>query len=505
MQRKQAELALAASQRLLRSVITSAPVILYSLDCDGVFTLSEGRALEGLGLSSGQVVGQSALEMYADLPDLVAELKRALAGESFNSTAEVRGRSYQTWFSPIIGDSGEVTGTVGVAIDVTEQRLLEEQLQQSQKLESIGRLAGGIAHDFNNMLTAIIGYSELVMEHLPSTGEAGEEMLEIRRAADRASLLTNQLLAFSRKQILRPKTLDLNEVVTDVSRMLQRLIGEDVTMVTRLGEPLGPVNADPGQLTQVLMNLAVNARDAMPDGGILTLETSNVELDDYYASTHVGVIPGPYVMLAVSDTGTGMASDVQRRIFEPFFTTKPVGKGTGMGLASVYGIVKQSGGNVWVYSELGHGSTFKVYLPRAIAPDRPARETAGAAALPRGSETILLVEDEQMVRELVRRSLEGCGYSVIEAADGPAALEMCRQIATRVDLLITDVVMPRMNGRQLATEITAARPDIRVLFMSGYTDNAIVHHGVLDETTNFLQKPFAMRTLVTKVREILDS
>ena len=501
---EQSMAALRANQALLQSVVTRAPIVLFALDAKGVFTLSEGRGLAALGLQPGQVLGSSALELYAAYPALIEQLRRALAGEAFSSTADVAGNSYEMWYSPVTDAAGAVTGTVGVAIDVSERRQLEEQLQQAQKLESIGQLAGGIAHDFNNMLMAIIGYADLVIDKTPDGDAVREEVVEIKRAAERASLLTHQLLAFSRKQLLRPKTLNVNEVAADVSRMLQRLIGEDVTMVTRFGADLGPVRADPGQLAQVIMNLAVNARDAMPDGGVLSLETANVDLDEEYAIAHVGVRPGSFVMLAVSDTGVGMSPEVQQRIFEPFFTTKPVGKGTGMGLASVYGIVMQSGGHVWVDSEPGQGSTFKVYLPRAVEGDAADREAAPSATLPRGDETLLLVEDEDTVRRLVKRTLESCGYSVIEAPDGPSAIEICRQPGVRFSLLLTDVVMPKMSGRDLAATVVAMRPGTRVLFMSGYTENTVVREGVLAPSSHFLQKPFAMRTLAMKVREVLD-
>ena len=495
--------ALRSSQKLLRSVVTSAPVIVFALNRDGVFTLSEGRGLEALGLRPGQVVGTSALDLYSNVPDVTAHLQRALKGEMFIGPADVAGRSYQTWYSPIIDPGGAMSGVVGVATDITERTQLEEQLRQSQKLESVGRLAGGIAHDFNNMLTAINGYAELIMGRLPETDPMREEVADIKRAAEKASLLTYQLLAFSRKQILRPKTLNLNDVVSDVSKMLQRLIGEDIAIVARLEADLDPVNADPGQVAQVLMNLSVNARDAMPDGGVLTLETANVDLDADYAAAHLGVQPGRYVMLAVSDTGIGMSPDIKRRIFEPFFTTKPVGKGTGMGLATVHGIVNQSGGSLWVYSEEGHGSTFKVYLPRALEPAARTENAAPGAALARGMETILLVEDEDMVRRLVRRTLEGCGYRILEATDGVAALDICGD-GTPIALLITDVVMPRMSGRELAGRLSASRPGLRVLFMSGYTDTAVTQHGMLDDATDFLQKPFTIQTLAEKVREVLD-
>ncbi len=504
-QRKQAEVALRSSQKLLQSVVTSAPVIVFALDRDGNFTLSEGRGLAALGLQPGQMVGASALAAYSEVPDVVAHLRRALAGETFIGTADVAGRSYQTWYSPIVGADGGVAGVVGVATDITERKELEDQLRQSQRLESVGRLAGGIAHDFNNMLTAITGYAELILERLPPSEPMREEAMEIKRAADQATLLTYQLLAFSRKQILRPKTLNLNDVVADVSRMLQRLIGEDIMVETRLAPDLGAVSADPGQIAQVIINLSVNARDAMPQGGVLTIETANAELDSGYADTHVDVPSGSFVMLAVSDTGTGMSAEVQKRIFEPFFTTKGVGKGTGMGLATVYGIVKQSGGHLWVYSEVGEGSSFKIYLPRVPGADTRPEAGLSDPAMSRGVETILLVEDEAMVRHLVRRALEGCGYVVLEAPDGEAALEICGKEGTSIALVITDVVMPKMSGRELIEQLSISHPSLRVLYISGYTDSDVVHHGGLEDVTYFLQKPFTMRALTAKVREILDA
>ena len=402
--------------------------------------------------------------------------------------------------------SGSPLKMVGVTQDITERRVLQEQLRQSQRMEAIGRLAGGVAHDFNNLLTAIIGHSELLLSQVKTHEPMWEAMNGINQAGQRAASLTRQLLAFSRKQVLLPQVLNLNELVTASSKMLRRLIGEDIELVTLLGWDLGWVRVDPGQIDQVIVNLAVNARDAMPRGGKLTIETVNVELDEAYARNHVSVTPGHYVMLAISDTGAGMDAETRSRIFEPFFTTKEQGKGTGLGLSMVYGIVKQSGGNIWVYSEPGQGSVFKIYLPRV---EENAKRAEPSRSMPTqqlgGTETILLVEDEAVVRNLVREVLQQNGYTVLEAPHGGEAMGIVGQYTGAIHLLLTDVILPGINGRELAEQITTSRPEMRVLYMSGYTDNAIVHHGVLDLGTTFLQKPFIPEALLRKVREALDA
>jgi CheY-like chemotaxis protein len=369
----------------------------------------------------------------------------------------------------------------------------------------VGRLAGGIAHDFNNMLGAIIGYSEMILRNLRKEDPIFRDVEQVRGAADRAAALTRQLLAFSRKQVLEPRVININSVVTGIEKMLRRLIGEDIELSTALADGLWHVRADPGQIEQVLMNLAVNSRDAMPAGGRLTIETANVELDEDYARSHVAVKPGPHVMLAVSDTGCGMDEETRSRLFEPFFTTKEQGKGTGLGLSTVYGIVKQSGGNIWVYSEPGRGATFKVYLPKVEADTEAIPLRAPEGELRRGTETVLVVEDEPLLRRLVLRMLALSGYKTLEAANGGEALIACEKHAGRIDVVITDVVMPGMGGPELAERLRKVRPEVRVLFTSGYTDNAIVHHGVLDPGTPFLQKPFTVTSLVAKVREVLDA
>jgi PAS domain S-box-containing protein len=381
----------------------------------------------------------------------------------------------------------------------------EEQLRQSQKLEAIGQLAGGIAHDFNNLLTVITGYSELTIRRLPTEDPLRQNIEEVKKAGDRAAGLTRQLLAFSRRQVLQPKVLNLNGVVSELEKMLRRLIGEDIGLWPVLESDLGSVKADPGQIEQIIMNLAVNARDAMPLGGKLTIETANVYLDEDYAKKHIAVIPGPYVMLAVSDAGTGMDSRTRARIFEPFFTTKDAGKGTGLGLSTVYGIVKQSGGNIWVYSEVGQGTTFKVYLPRVDEGAEEYSRRSESEETFEGAETILVAEDEEMVRKLAVQVLVMHGYQVLEAANGGAALLICERHKEPIHLLITDVIMPEMSGRELADRLAQLRPEMKVLYMSGYTDNAIVHQGVLDEGANFIQKPFPTNALSRKVREVLDA
>ena len=399
---------------------------------------------------------------------------------------------------------GQLAGILGICRDVTERLSLEQQLRQAQKMEAVGRLAGGVAHDFNNILTAITGYADLLLEDLGTTDRRRDDIAEIRKAAERAAGLTRQLLAFSRQQVMQVRVLDLNDVVADTQNMLGRLLGEDIALVTHLDPALGAVKADPGQLEQVIMNLAVNARDAMPGGGKLTIETANAELDDSYVREHFPARPGSYVMLAVSDTGTGMSDEVQSHLFEPFFTTKEKGKGTGLGLATVYGIVKQSGGYIWVYTEPGHGTTFKIYLPRVAG--APAQRASGPKASPvgAGTETVLLAEDEAAVRAVARHALERQGYTVLEASSGEAALDLAERHSGRIHLLLTDVIMPGMNGRALALRLSELRPDLRVVYMSGYTEEAITRHGVLEPGLTYVQKPFTPEGLARKVREVLD-
>jgi two-component system, cell cycle sensor histidine kinase and response regulator CckA len=390
-----------------------------------------------------------------------------------------------------------------LAHDVTERLQLEERLTQAEKMEAVGRLAGGVAHDFNNLLTVISGYAEIL---LAKPGIEGRDQLtEIAHAAEQAAGLTRSLLAFSRRQVLHPRVLDLNEIVAGMEPMVRRIIGDDVSVGVRLVPGLAAVEADQAQLERVILNLAANARDAMPEGGRLTIETAVVELDEDYVRSRGEGTAGPNVLLAVSDTGVGMSEEVQRHLFEPFFTTKDPGAGTGLGLATVFGVVKQSGGSIYVYSEEGRGTTFKIYLP-AAAPDRlePAAGPAGGAA-EHGSETIVLVEDDDSVRDLVRAMLESKGYRVLAAAGAGEAERLCAERPGEVDLLLTDVVMPEANGRVLAERLAAASPSIRVLFMSGYSDEAVYRHGEISPDAAFIEKPFSDRALARKVREVLDA
>jgi signal transduction histidine kinase/CheY-like chemotaxis protein len=407
-----------------------------------------------------------------------------------------------------LGEHGAPVRGVGISLDVTERHTLEQQYRQAQKMEAIGQLAGGVAHDFNNLLTAILGYAALLAEEFAVGDPKRADIEEIRKAGERAAGLTRQLLAFSRQQVMQSTILDLNGLTNNLANMLRRLIGEHIELNLSLSSDLGSVKADPGQLEQVIMNLAVNARDAMALGGRLTVETANIELDDAYGKSH-GIAPfsaGSFVMLAVSDTGIGMDEVTKRRIFEPFFTTKPRDQGTGLGLATVYGIVKQSGGYVWVYSEPGQGTTFKIYLPRIDEPAAALSEAdVSKEVIDRGSETILLVEDEESVRVLSRILLERAGYLVLDAANPQEALATISGYAEPIDLLLTDVMMPGESGPELFRHLIAARPETRVLYISGYADQAIVSRGVLEAGVPFLQKPFSAAGLARKVREVLDS
>jgi two-component system, cell cycle sensor histidine kinase and response regulator CckA len=435
-------------------------------------------------------------------------LRRIRGGDmsvhSVNENVTKDGRTITCeWLNtPLFEEDGRFAGILCLTQDVTERLALEEQFRQAQKMEAFGQLAGGVAHDFNNLLTVISGYSELLLEILPPADPNREMIQEILNAGVRAALLTRQLLAFSRKQLVQLQVLDLNALVASTEKMLGRLIGEDMNLTTVLAPGLDRVKVDPGQVEQVIMNLVVNARDAMPEGGKIMIETANVDLDESYAHSHVGVKPGRYVLLAVSDAGCGMSEEVKARIFEPFFTTKEVGKGTGLGLATVFGIVKQSGGQVSVHSEVGRGTAFKIYLP-SVADVIPATQAESAPVLT-GAETILLVEDEKAVRAMAGLALQTNGYMLVVAADGEEAIRLCEQHPGPIHLLVTDVVMPRMGGRQLAERLTVLHPETRVLFLSGYTDDAVVRHGVLQSQVQFLQKPFTVDALTRKVRAVLD-
>jgi PAS domain S-box-containing protein len=501
------------SEMNFRSLVTNAPYGICRCDSSGLLLDMNPALLAVLGYSSAEeLVGKHLGALYADtqqwfeladhlrsaapLNGLIVEWKRK---DGTNTVVRVSGRA--------VSDGDKGTAFELFTEDVTERRMLEQQLRQSQKMEAVGRLAGGIAHDFNNLLMVISGYSEFLLDRLGPEPALRAPAQEIASAAGRATSLTRQLLAFSRKQMMAPKILDLNGIVTENLKMLTRMIGEDIDLVMVPAAGLGAVRADAGQIEQVIMNLAVNARDAMPSGGKLTIETSNVSLDEEYARFHAPLRPGDYVMLTISDTGLGMDAETQSHIFEPFFTTKGL-KGTGLGLSTVYGIIKQSGGYIWVYSEPDKGTTFKIYLPRVAERVESLPQfvaPADSVAAEPGTETILLVEDEANLRYLARQFLEKQGYRVIEAADGVVAVQIAVAHSGVIHLLLTDVIMPGMNGRELAQRMAEIRPNTKVLYMSGYTENVIGHNGTLDAGVRLLQKPFTLRDLKSKVREVLDS
>jgi two-component system, cell cycle sensor histidine kinase and response regulator CckA len=508
-ERKRAEEKLRQSEARLRVLVEQLPAVLWTVDNELRLTSAVGAGLARLGLKPSDVVGMSLPNYFGTVDPTflpIAAHRRAVAGESVTFHAEWKEGSYACHVEPLRNASGEIQGAICMALDVTERKQLEEQFRQAQKMEAVGRLAGGIAHDFNNLLMVIQGYADLMTDRFAANDPLRRNAVQIQAAAQKASGLTQQLLAFSRKQMLAPKVLNIQTVVSDMEKMLRRLIGEDVELQTASCPDLGLVKADRSQIEQVIMNLAVNARDAMPGGGRLTIETANVEFDASLSHPPAVLSPGKYVMLAVTDNGCGMDEKTQAHVFEPFFTTKEKGKGTGLGLATVYGIVKQSGGYIWVYSEPGHGTTFKIYLPRVEeGAMTDTRELSSGRALPRGTEVVLLVEDEKGVRDLAREYLELSGYSVIEAEDGYTALELTAMHAGPIHLLMTDLVMPGISGRELADRVRNIRPDVKVLYMSGYTDQSVVHQGILDGDAVLLQKPFSMATLASKLREILTA
>ncbi len=510
-ERKRAETQLRDSETRYRLLFESNPQAMWVHDNETLrFLAVNAAALRRYGYSREEFLGMTLWDIR--LPSEHARLRQALhdAAQGVRLVSDARHRCKDGTIIQVEGavDTIEFAGrsaTLASVHDITERKHLEDQLRQSQKIDAVGQLAGGIAHDFNNLLTAITGYSELLLEDLGAQDPRRHDLEEIRKATRRAASLTQQLLAFSRKQVLQPQVLDLNQVVANAEKLLQRLIGEHIALRTKLDPALGATKADPTQLEQVIVNLTVNARDAMPHGGQVLIETKNVDLDAAYAAMHPSVVAGPYVLLAVSDTGVGMDQATQARLFEPFFTTKGSGKGTGLGLSTVYGIVKQSGGFIWVYSELSKGSTFKIYLPRVALAAQRIEPSALPAAVLRGTETVLLVEDEPALRAVARRTLERQGYVVLEAPNGEAGLAVAAAHTGPLELLVTDVVMPGISGRELATRLVASRPTVRVLYTSGYTDDAIVHHGVLEDGIQFLQKPFTPSGLARKVREVLDA
>lgn len=512
--RKQAEDALVSSERRLRTLFDTVNLIVLGLDLQGRVDYVNPFLLHLMDYTEEEMIGSDWIERFA--PQRDQETLRAafldlrdweLHPHHQNAIVTKAGKERMiTWHNTVVRDAGgEPTGTLSVGEDVTEHAQLEMQFRQAQKMEAVGRLAGGVAHDFNNILTAIFGYTDLMMLELPPSSSVRGDLEEVRKAATRAAGLTRQLLAFSRQQVLQPTVLNLNDIITNLESMLARLIGEDVKVRGILAPDLGNVRTDAGQLEQVLMNLVVNARDAMPTGGELTIETANAELSSEYAEAHQPVEAGSYVMLAVTDTGIGMSRETKGRLFEPFYTTKEKGKGTGLGLSTVYGIVKQSRGYIWVYSEPGLGATFKIYLPRVDAPVQPVEPVSESTGARTATETILMAEDDELLRPLTHNILQRAGYRVIVAANADEALANAAAHEGPIHLLLADVVMPGESGRRLARRLGAIRPDMRVLYVSGYTDDAIVHHGMLEPGLNYLQKPFTPSGLVNKVREVLDS
>ena len=504
--------ALRAAEAGYETLVEQAPVGIYRSNPEGRFLSANTALVRMLGYESAADLLRldMARDVYADPAERQGLVDRDTYSDRQYDDVEA------TWKRK---DGGLLTVQLNVRAvrnaarqveyyetfvrDVTEQRRLQQQVLQSQKMEAVGRLAGGIAHDFNNLLTVITSYSDLLLEDLGKDDPKRDDVEQVRKAAEGAASLTRQLLAFSRQQVLAPRVVSLNAVVDSLQKILRRVIGEDVELATALAPDLGAVKADVGQLEQVLMNLTVNARDAMPTGGKLTIETANVEHDPAYARAREGAAVSRFVMLAVTDTGIGMDEATKARIFEPFFTTKEAGKGTGLGLATVYGIVNQSGGFIWVYSEPGNGTSFKIYLPRVDAPAE-GMKAAGSVSVPRGTETVLLVEDAAAVRAVAKQVLQRQGYTVLEAPHGEAALHLAQKHRGPIHLLLTDVVMPVLSGRRLAEQLAPLRPDMKVLYASGYTDDSVVRHGILESGTAYLQKPFTPDSLARKVREALD-
>ncbi len=519
-ERKQMEEALRESEERYRNLVETSQNLIFRTDKEGRFIYLNKAWENTLGYKTDEMLGKKHSDFKTkkfaerDIKEFAKVLK----------VGEVRG--YETQYISKSGNevflifnvmvlhdsNGNVVGGQGTAFDITERksteealRESEEHLRQAQKLESIGRLAGGIAHDFNNLLTTILGYSELISMEQDLTDTTRESVREIKNSAERAATLIQQLLAFSRKQVLKPQVIDLNRLITRLGKMLRRLIGEDINLTTKLDSNLEKIKADPGQMEQVIMNLVVNARDAMSRGGTITIETLGVNLDESYHQQHPEVTPGDYVLLAVSDTGQGMDEETRKHIFEPFFTTKEVGKGTGLGLSTAYGIVKQSGGYISVYSEPEQGTTFKIYLPQLTGTKKQQESLREKRDPLGGTETILLVEDEESLRKMAGKILAGYGYSVVEAKNGMEALEIAiKGDRLKIDLLVTDVIMPKMGGKELSEKLFEEYPKLKVLYISGYTDNAIAHHGMLDKGVLLLQKPFSPQSLAVKVREVLD-
>ena len=503
------------SEKLVMALLQSASQAILSIDRTGRIVLANPKTEEMFGYTGEELLG-------ARIEILLPESQRRAHGrdrEEYFTRPRVRpmgigmdlaGRRKDGTEFPVEISLSYVETTEGVfAIafvnDISDRKQLEDRLLQAQKMEAVGRLAGGVAHDFNNMLTVIAGYNRMILDDLSPLDPLRGCAEEVLKAADRAAALTHQLLAFSRRQVMRSCVMNVNTTVEHTEKMLRRLIGEDIELVLSLSADIGNIKADPNHIEQAIVNLALNARDAMPKGGRITVETANTYLDETYARTHLGVKPGEFVMVAVSDTGHGMDAETRRRLFEPFFTTKEKGKGTGLGLATVYGVVKQLGGDIWVYSEPGQGTTFKLYFPRVTeTASLPPASPVEANRAP-STETILVVEDEQAVRDLTVKILRKLGHTILAAANGAEAIEIATSYPGPIALLLTDVVMPNMSGRQVADHLLKLRPDLKVLYLSGYTDNTVIHHGVLDHGVEFLPKPFSREALARKIRDVLGS
>jgi two-component system, cell cycle sensor histidine kinase and response regulator CckA len=508
---KRAESATRQCEQRFHDLFENAKDILFTLDLEGRITSLNKSAEEVMGWSKDEALQKNIKTLVA--PEhfgLCNQMMRRIVQEEPLQHFEISmlrkdgRRAILETSARLIRSNGKKEGVQGIARDVTEHRQLENMVRQSQKLEAIGRLSGGLAHDFNNLLCVISGHAEMLSEHLELTDKAAKSVTQITKAANSAASLTRQLLAFSRKQVFHPQTMDLNGIVVETEKLLGRLIGERIELFTALDPALGSACVDPVQIEQVLVNLILNARDAMPQGGKLTIETSNVDLEEKHESIRSRIPAGKYVMFAVTDSGCGMDEETQSHIFEPFYTTKGIGKGTGLGLATVYGIVKQSGGFIWVYSELGRGTSFKVYLPRvekSLALPRPAKRKMEAC---RGTETVLLVEDAHPLRALIKEFLKDSGYAVLEASEGHEAIRIAGDFAGPIHLLLTDVVMPGLGGQQLAEQLTRIRPATKVLYMSGYPNDGIAHSGILAVGVVLLEKPFTREILSRRVRQVLD-
>ncbi len=491
-----------SAEQRLRLILSQLPAIMWTVDRELRFTSSLGAGLNALGLTENEIIGATLGEFFQAAPDSspIAEHQRALQGESVEFEFSWNKRLYQIRLQPLHDPEDGIVGVLGLAVDITDIQRLQEQLEQATRLESIGRLAGGIAHDFNNVLAAISGFAELAQLQLPEQSPARDHLRHILEAVERASQLVSQLLAFARRRVIAPQALSVNEHIEQLAPFLQRVLGEDVQLHCMLDAETGNVRADPIQLEQVLMNLASNARHAMPNGGKLTIETQNVALDHAYTQLHRGVQPGEYVLISLTDTGHGIAPEHLPHIFEPFYSARP--SGTGMGLATVYGIVNQAKGHIWVYSEPNRGTTFKIYLPRIEEPAQPLPARATPTQIQSGNGVVLVVEDNPDVRETMGEMLRLLGYSVLLASHPQEALRLAA--ANTIDLLISDVVLPEMRGSELAHALTVMQPNLKVLFMSGYTENSVIEQGELKPGVAFLAKPFTIAQLSAKVKETLE-